>query len=63
MVERVTSPSRKDPGWIDVLITGDSLEEVQGEIFNFEYEGYSQMEFTNPARAADNRWMAKGRVR
>lgn len=64
MIIRSSRPSQVSPGELLVVITGASLEEVQGEIFNMEMEeGYSQINFTLPVRASDQQWVAQGRVR
>lgn len=60
-VERSTSPSKTEPGKLDVFITGDSLTEVQGDIFTLEYD-WQRLEFTLPVKDADGRWAVKGRV-
>lgn len=62
--ERSTSPDKDNPGRLNVVITGDTMEEVQGEIFNLEFDGgYRRLEFSLPkVRNSDQRWEVKGWV-
>lgn len=63
MIDRVVSESEAVKDAWNVDIVGDTLEEVQGEIFNMEMEeGYTRLEFTFPAKTADNKWAVHGRA-
>ena len=61
MIEQTMGPSKANPGKTNVVIVGDSFDEVQGAIWDLE-KIWPCVVFTIPVRAPNDRWGVMGRV-